>query len=186
MQDFLPVVAFIAAYVGARLLGSAQAMYIATAVLMLVSVLQIIYFKWRQKPIEKRHWLTLAVILLLGSITLIFHNDLFIKLKPTILNILIAIVFLGSQFFGQKNLTKAMLHSVFDMPELLWRKLNFVWVGFFLFEAGLNSFVALRFSNDVYVAFKFWGLLLLTMLFMTAQIFVLKDYLRRENNDDHA
>lgn len=181
MQDFIPVLGFIAAYVGARVAGyNEQAMYIATAVLMVVSVLQLAYMWLVKRPIEKRHWLTVLVIVVLGGVTLVLHNDLFIKLKPTVLNVVIAAVFLGSQFVGRENLTKKMLHSAFEMPEQLWVRLNMAWVLFFLFEGALNIFVALRFSNDVYVSFKFWGLMGLTFVFMIGQFVVLRKYLRKD------
>ncbi len=182
MQDLIPVLAFVGAYVVARLFGmSEQAIYVATAVLMVATTVQILWMKLTNRPIEKRHWLTLAVILVLGAITLIVHNDLFIKFKPTVLNMAIAAVFLGSQFVGRENLTKKMLHSAFEMPESLWTRLNLAWVIFFLAEGALNAYVALNFSNDVYVTFKFWGLMGLTFVFLIAQFAVLRKYLRHEH-----
>lgn len=181
MQDFIPVLAFIGAYVGARVLGYAeQAMYVATAVLMLVSAVQLLWMKWARKPIEKRHWLTVLVIWVLGALTLLVHNDLFIKFKPTVLNVAIAAVFLASQYMGKENLTKKMLHSAFEMPDVLWKRLNWAWVIFFLFEGALNVFVALNFSNDVYVSFKFFGLMGLTIVFLIAQFVLLRAYLRHD------
>lgn len=186
MQDFIPVVAFIGAYVSARVLGYAeQAMYVATAALMLVSAVQLLWMKLRNTAIEKRHWLTVLVIWVLGVLTLAVHNDLFIKFKPTVLNIAIAAVFLGSQYVGRENLTKKMLHSAFDMPEHLWTRLNVAWVIFFLFEGALNVFVALNFSNDVYVSFKFFGLMGLTIVFLIAQFVLLRAYLRKDKEGEN-
>lgn len=185
MQDLLPVLGFVLAYLAARIYGyTEQAIYIATAVLMVVTVVQIGWMKAARRTIEKRHWLTLLVVLVLGGITLVVHDDLFIKLKPTVLNVLIAAVFLGSQFIGRENLTKKMLHGVFAMPEKLWRRLNLAWVMFFLAEGIVNAVVALRVSNDVYVAFKFWGLMVLTFLFLVIQFVVLRRYLRQEVKTD--
>lgn len=111
------------------------------------------------------------------------HNDLFIKFKPTVLNIAIAAVFLGSQYMGKENLTKKMLNSAFEMPDALWAKLNLAWVIFFLFEGALNVFVALNFSNDVYVSFKFFGLMGLTIVFIIAQFALLRRYLRHDKGE---
>ncbi|SUO93420.1 inner membrane-spanning protein YciB [Suttonella ornithocola] len=181
MQDFLPVLAFVGAYVITKWMGyPEQAMFVATAVIMVVTLLQILWMRLSGKIIEKRHWLTLAVVWIFGGITLIVHDELFIKLKPTVLNVAIAAVFLGSQFVGKENLTKKMLHAAFDMPERLWVRLNIAWVIFFLLEGGLNIIVALKFSNDVYVSFKFWGLMVLTFLFMATQFWVLRKYLRKD------
>lgn len=181
MQDFLPVLAFVGAYVITKWMGyPEQAMFVATAVIMVAILLQILWMRLSGKIIEKRHWLTLAVVWIFGGMTLIVHDELFIKLKPTVLNIAIAAVFLGSQFVGKENLTKKMLHAAFDMPERLWTRLNIAWVIFFLLEGGLNIVVALQFSNDVYVSFKFWGLMVLTFVFMAAQFWVLRKYLRKD------
>ncbi len=180
MQDLFPVLGFVLAYVLARMCGyTAEAIYIATAVLMAVTIVQITWMKVTRRTIEKRHWLTLSVVLVLGAITLAVHDDRFIKLKPTVLNTLLAAVFFGSQFIAKDNLTKKMFHGVFDMPEQLWRRLNFAWVIFFLGEGALNAIVALRVSNDVYVAFKFWGLMILTFLFLIIQFILLHKYLRQ-------
>lgn len=181
MQDFIPVLAFIGAYVAARLSGHGeQAMYVATAALMAVSALQLLWMRLKRKPIEKRHWLTVAVIWVLGGLTLAVHNDLFIKFKPTVLNVAIAAVFLGSQYVGRENLTKKMLHAAFDMPDRLWARLNMAWVLFFLFSGALNVAVALTVSNDVYVGFKFFALMGLTIAFIAAQFVVLRAYLRKD------
>ncbi len=181
MQDFVPVIGFLGSYVIARFLGyNEQAMYIATAALMATTLLQILWMFWQKKPIENKHWLTLGVILVLGGLTLFIHNDLFIKFKPTVLNIGIAALFLGSQFFGRENLTKKMLHTAFDMPDNLWKRLNLAWVVFFLFEAAVNAVMALTLSNDAYVTFKLFGLMALTIVFMIGQVFFLRQYLRIE------
>ncbi|UJF24466.1 septation protein IspZ [Suttonella sp. R2A3] len=183
MQDFLPVVAFIGAYVISRLVGyGEEAMYIATVALMVAIVAQIAWLKARSKPIEKRLWLTALVILVLGAITLIFHNPHFVQLKPTILNVVIAAVFLGSQWIGKGNLTKKMLHSAFHMPEHLWTRLNLAWVAFFLIEGAINAWVVFNFSHDFWVGFKFWGLIGLTLIFLIAQFVVLRRYLRSDDD----
>lgn len=183
MQDFIPVLGFIGAYVIARLMGHGDiAMYIATAALMIVTVAQIGWMLARGKNVEKRHWLTLIVILVLGSITLLLRNDLFIKFKPTVLNMAIAAVFLGSQWIGRENLTRRMLGSVFAMPAELWTRLNIAWVLFFVIEGLLNAFVALTTSNDFYIAFKLWGLMGMTILFMIAQFIVLRRYMRQDGD----
>lgn len=186
MQDFIPVLGFIGAYVIARMMGHGDiAMYIATAVLMLVTLLQIGWMLVRKQPIEKRHWLTLAVILVLGAITLLLRNDLFIKFKPTVLNFAIAAVFLGSQWIGRENLTQRMLGKVFDMPAALWTRLNLAWVIFFILEGILNAIVALVASNDFYIGFKLWGLMGMTFAFMIAQFFFLRRYVRHDSEGEH-
>lgn len=187
MQDFIPVIGFIGAYVVARMMGYGDiAMYVATAVLMIVTVLQIGWMLVRKKPVEKRHWLTLAIILVLGAITLAFRNDLFIKFKPTVLNFAIAAVFLGSQWIGKENLTQRMLGSIFDMPAGHWTRLNLAWVLFFIAEGILNAIVALTASNDFYIGFKLWGLMGMTFAFMIAQFVVLRRYVRHSGESNNG
>lgn len=184
MQDFIPVLGFVGAYIAARLTGHGDiAMYVATAVLMLVTTAQIGWMLARKKTVEKRHWLTLAVILILGAITLVLRNDMFIKFKPTVLNFAIAAVFLGSQWVGKENLTQRMLGKVFDMPQALWTKLNAAWVLFFVLEGILNAVVAVIASNDFYIGFKLWGLMGMTFAFMIVQFIVLRRYVRQESED---
>lgn len=185
MQDFIPVLGFIGAYIIARMTGHGEnAMYIATAVLMAVTMAQIGWMLARKQTVEKRHWLTLAVILVLGAITLLLRNDMFIKFKPTVLNFAIAAVFLGSQWVGRENLTQRMLGKVFDMPPPLWTKLNLAWVLFFVFEGILNAVVAVVASNDFYIGFKLWGLMGMTFIFMIAQFVLLRRYVRQDDKGE--
>ena len=71
------------------------------------------------------------------------------------------------------------------MPEHLWTRLNVAWVIFFLFEGALNVFVALNFSNDIYVSFKFFGLMGLTIVFLIAQFVLLRAYLRKDKEGEN-
>lgn len=181
MQDFFPVLVFIGAYVLARVLGYSEvAMYVATVALMLAVAVQIGWLKWRGRVIERRVWLTALVIWVLGAITLVLHNPLFVKLKPTILNGVIAAVFFGSQWVGRENLTKKMLGGVLTMPDRLWVRLNMAWVVFFIVEGAVNAVVALTFSDDFWVGFKVWGLMGMTLVFMLVQFVWLRDYIKRE------
>lgn len=179
MQDFIAIIAFVGAYIIARYTPYAEsAMYIATAVLMLTSLLQLLWQYLIHKRIEKRHALTTLIIWALGGLTLIVHNDLFIKFKPTLVNLVIAIAFLASQFLGKENLCQKMLGSALEMPKALWDKLNIAWVIFFIIMGIANIFAALYLSNNAYVAFKFWGLMGASLLFIILQIFILKPYLK--------
>ncbi|PIE82442.1 MAG: intracellular septation protein A [Cardiobacteriales bacterium] len=181
MQDFIPVLAFIVAYVMARLMGySDGAMYIATIALMVAVAVQILWLKLKHKPVERRVWLTAVVIWVLGTITLVLHNPLFVQLKPTILNFVIAGLFLGSQWVGKENLTKKMLRSAFSMPDKLWMRLNLAWVAFFVAEGMINAVVAFSFSYDFWVGFKLWGLMGMTFLFLIVQFIWLRQYIQRD------
>lgn len=182
MQEIIPVIGFVAAYILAKWTGhSEQALYWATAVLMLGTVLQLLWLHQRKKAISKQHWLTAIAILVLGSITLILKNPMFLKWKPTIVNLVFAAALLVSQWLGKTNIVQKMLGGVFTMPDALWRRLNLAWAIYLAFMAGLNLVIAYGFSDDFWVGFKLWGSGGCAMLFFFAQAYVLRHYL---NHDD--
>ena len=181
MQEIIPVIGFVAAYILAKWTGhSEQALYWATAVLMLGTVLQLLWLHQRKKAISKQHWLTAIAILVLGSITLILKNPMFLKWKPTIVNLVFAAALLVSQWLGKTNIVQKMLGGVFTMPDALWRRLNLAWAIYLAFMAGLNLIIAYGFSDDFWVGFKLWGSGGCAMLFFFAQAYVLRHYLNHE------
>jgi len=181
MQEIIPVIGFVAAYIIAKWTGhSEQALYWATAVLMLGTVLQLLWLHQRKKAISKQHWLTAIAILVLGSITLILKNPMFLKWKPTIVNLVFAAALLVSQWLGKTNIVQKMLGGVFTMPDALWRRLNLAWAIYLAFMAGLNLVIAYGFSDDFWVGFKLWGSGGCAILFFFAQAYVLRHYLNHE------
>lgn len=185
MQDFVLVLAFVLGYVITRALGYAEmAMYVATACLMVASLAQLLYLHKQKKPIEKRQWLGVIVIWVLGGFTLILQNELLIKFKPTVIYTFIALAFTFAPWIGNTNLTQKMLGSILVLPERLWQRLNVAWIGFFLLLAVMNAYVALNFSNDFYVGFKFWGLSGAMLVFMLGQYALLWRYVKEEENSD--
>ncbi|HDZ74251.1 MAG TPA: septation protein A [Aurantimonas coralicida] len=114
-----------------------------------------------------------AVVLVFGTLTLWLQDETFIKMKPTIVNGLFAGVLLGGLVFG-----KSLLGYVFDQAFKLdaegWRKLTLRWGLFFIFLAILNEVIWRSFSTDFWVAFKVWGTMPITILFMMAQFPLIK------------
>jgi intracellular septation protein A len=181
MQEILPVIGFIAAYLAAKWSGHGeQALYWATAVLMIGTVLQLLWLRGRKKPVSKQHWLTAIAILVLGSITLILKNPMFIKWKPSIVYLVFAAALLVTQWQGKTNLIQKMLGSVLTMPDALWRRLNLIWALYFILMAALNLVIAYGFSDDFWVGFKLWGSAGGTLLFMLIQIWLLRGYLNHD------
>jgi intracellular septation protein len=150
--------------------------YVATGVAIAASVLQIIYLFLRKKKIEYTNWLNVVIIVVFGGLTLLLHNEIFIKWKPTILYALFAIVLFGGDMFYKKNLVRAMISSTLELPEAVWKKLNWIWIGFFAALAILNIVIAYTFSTDIWVDFKLFGLVGLTIVFVVAQSVWLAKY----------
>lgn len=109
------------------------------------------------------------VVFVFGALTLWLQNDTFIKMKPTIVNMLFGAILLGGLIFG-KSLLGYVFHSAFRLDEAGWRKLTIRWGLFFLFLAILNEVVWRSFSTDFWVAFKVWGTMPITILFTLAQM----------------
>lgn len=109
------------------------------------------------------------VVLVFGGLTLWLHNELFIKLKPTIVNVLFGSILLGGLAFG-KPLLRFIFDTVFALDEEGWRKLTMRWGLFFFFLAVVNEFVWRTYSTDFWVGFKTFGVLPMTLVFTFAQI----------------
>ena len=110
-----------------------------------------------------------VVVLVFGALTLYLQDDIFIKMKPTIVNTLFGAVLLGGLFFG-KSLLGYVFDSAFHLDAEGWRTLTLRWGLFFLFLAVVNEVVWRSFSTDTWVAFKVWGIMPITLLFTLSQM----------------
>jgi intracellular septation protein len=162
VTDLLPVIVFFAVY-------QLSDIYIATLGAILASIIQVAYLKLRNGQVETMHWATLGLLIVFGGMTLALHDPLFIKWKPTLVNWLFAAAFLLSHRFMARGLLQRMMDRAISLPDPVWTKLNVAWVAFFLSIGLLNLYVAYGFSEQVWVSFKLFGLLILTLLFMLAQ-----------------
>lgn len=114
-------------------------------------------------------------VLVFGALTLWLHDDLFIKLKPTIVNTLFSMILFGGLLFGV-SLLKYLFGEILKLKEEGWRVLTLRWACFFLFLAVLNEFVWRYFSTDFWVAFKVFGLMPITFIFAIAQVGIIQKY----------
>lgn len=110
-----------------------------------------------------------AVVFVFGALTLWLQDDVFIKMKPTIVNSLFAAVLLGGLLFG-KSLLGYVFESAFRLDAEGWRKLTLRWGLFFVFLAIVNEIVWRNFSTDAWVAFKVWGIMPITLVFTFSQM----------------
>lgn len=115
-----------------------------------------------------------VVVLVFGGLTIWLNNELFIKLKPTIVNSIFATVLLAGVVTGRLYI-KILFDNAFHLPDPAWRTLTYRWIAFFAFLAVLNEVIWRNFSTDFWVGFKLWGVVPISMAFMALQMpFILK------------
>lgn len=160
--DFLPILIFFGAYFY-------QGIYFATAVLMVVMPIVMLGQWLITKKLNRIYAASTALVLILGSATLLLRNPLFLYWKPTVLYWAIGLAYLGSQFIGEKNFIERLLGSAAELTEQQWRNLNQAWVAFFLVVGGINLYVAYSFNEATWVKFKLFGMLGLMLTFVIGQ-----------------
>jgi intracellular septation protein len=162
LVDFFPIVLFFAAYKMADI-------YVATLAAIVGAIIQVAYTWIRTRKVETMHLVSLVLILVFGGATWFLRDPTFIKWKPTVLNWLFGLVFLGSQFIGDKPVIQRMLSAQIELPAFVWRRLNLAWVIFFLTIGVVNLYVAYHYEESVWVNFKLFGMLGLTIVFVLLQ-----------------
>ncbi len=170
LADLFPVILFFIAYKFAGI-------YTATAVAIVASLVQVAWNRWRHGKVETMHWVTLGLILFFGGLTLLLHDPVFIKWKPTVVNWLFAAAFLGSALFMERNLLQRMMDHAITLPREIWARLNTAWVSFFIASGAANLYVAYNYPEETWVNFKLFGMMGLTLLFLIAQGFYLSRYI---------
>ncbi len=171
--EMFPIILFFAAF-------KFKGIFFATGVAIAASIVQIGYTYIKNKKVEPPMLISLAVILVFGGATLIVHNEIFIKWKPSILYWIFAVVLFFARVIWKKNLIQAMLAKSIEVPGEVWERLNFSWAFFFAVMGGLNLFVAYHFPTDVWVNFKLFGTLGLMLVFVIVQGFMLSPYIKEE------
>ncbi len=142
---------------------------IATALFMVATVISLIVSKIVFKHLPIMPFVSGIVVMVFGSLSIWLQDETFIKMKPTIVNTLFGVVLLGGLFFG-KSLLGYVFNAAFQLDAEGWRKLTLRWGIFFLFLAVLNEVVWRNFSDAVWVNFKVWGTMPITILFTLAQM----------------
>ena len=164
--DFFPLFLFFLCF---KFFG----IYVATASAMMASLIQVAIYRLRYRRFEPIQVISMCLIVLLGGLTLFFHNPWFIKLKPTMIYWLTAIVLFGSHFFTAKNLVQKLMEKNIQLSEPAWIKLNYAWCIFFTAMGILNLIVAYQFDTDTWVSFKLFGGTGLMIMFILLQAYYL-------------
>ena len=188
--DIFPVVLFFVAF---KLFD----IYVATAVAIAATFLQIGWVWLRHRKVDNMLWVSLGVITVFGGATLVLQNNIFIKWKPTVLYWLFACALAISALAFKKNLIRAMMEGQVTLPERVWSKLSWSWVGFFTFMGAANLYVAFSYSQgfcanvldviakskceeNVWVNFKLFGGLGLMLAFVVLQALMLSRYIEEK------
>lgn len=174
LADLFPLLVFFAAY-------KLQGIYIATAAAIAASLVQVGWLKLRRRPVSTMQLVTLGAIVVFGGMTLAFHDDVFIKWKPTIVYWIFGAVVLGSQWLGRRTVVAMVLGSQLELSERLWRRVNLSWGIFFLAMGALNLYVAFYYGADLtpeqrtsmWVNFKVFGLMGITLAFVVVQMLLI-------------
>lgn len=173
--DIFPVILFFIAFK----LGD---IFIATGVAIVATFAQIGWVWYKHRKVDTMLWASLGIITVFGGLTLIFHDETFIKWKPTILYWAFAVGLIIGTLVFRKNLIRTLLAEQMKLPESIWNKLNWSWIVFFVFMGFANLAVAFAFnlSTDDWVNFKLFGGMGLMFVFVIIQGLILSKYIEEE------
>ncbi len=165
--------------VSGGVVGPAEApVLLATVVVIVATLAQILWLKTRGQKIDTMLWVSLGLVMALGGATIYFHSESFIKWKPTVLYWVMGGALLLGQLVFKKNGIKSLMGSQMALPDAVWRIVNFSWVGFFTVMGFLNIWVAFNFSTSTWVNFKLFGGLGLMLAFVLAQAVYLNKHIQ--------
>ena len=183
--DFFPVLLFVVAYF------TSKDMILATKVLLVGSLIQIAVFWLWKRTVEKMHLITFVVVLIMGTLTIVLDDPIYIIWKPTVINCSLACVLLVAQVLGKNLVRKAVEgfltqtpHLKLSMPESKWGPLNLIWV-FYLFMLGvINLYVAFNYTEETWVTFKLVGFTAINLSFFIAQFMYFSKFISEVDTDN--
>jgi intracellular septation protein len=163
--EFFPLIAFFLAFL-------AFGLYVATATIIVATALQIGYQWFRHRKINKMLLVSGILLALFGGITLALRDPVFLQWKLTVVNWLFAAAFLGSQLFGSKTFTERVMEKAFELESGPWRLLNVLWVIDFALMGAVNLYVMYNFDLQIWVYFKTFGMIGLTVLMVGQALWI--------------
>ena len=167
--DFFPILLFFGAF-------KLYDIYVGTSVLMAATVVQMGIIYMMDRKLTAMHKITLVLVLAFGTLTLVLHDDRFIKWKPTVLYTCMAIGLAMAVWVMKKNFLKMLLGSQLELPDPVWMRLNVVWIAYCIFMALINAYVAAYYSTEAWVDFKLWGYAF-PLVFIVGQGFYISRYI---------
>jgi intracellular septation protein len=167
--------------VAGGVVGPAEApVLLATVVVIVATMLQILWLKIAGKKVDTMLWVSLGLVTLLGGATIYFHSESFIKWKPTVLYWVMGGALLIGQLVFKKNGIKTLMGAQMSLPDAIWLRVNLSWVGFFALMGVLNLWVAFNFSTSAWVNFKLFGGIGLMFAFVAVQAVYLNKYIKTD------
>jgi len=157
----------------------------ATATAIIATMAQILWVKLKHGKVDTMLWVSFAIILVFGGATLLLHDEAFIKIKPTALYWLFALVLLFSNILFKKNLIRSLMEEKMKLPERIWWQLNLAWSGFFIFLGIINLYVAWNFSTDTWVNFKLFGASGIMIIFIILQAAMVAKHIEAEPKENN-
>jgi len=154
---------------------------LATLVVICATLAQVAFLLARGKKIDVMLWVSLGLVTVLGGATIWFHNENFIKWKPSVLYWVMGLAFWLSQVLFRRNLLQTLIGEQLELPVRVWQRLNFAWIAFFAFMGLLNLYVAYSFNTDTWVNFKLFGGIGLMLVFTIGQGVYISRHMKPED-----
>jgi intracellular septation protein len=168
--EFFPILLFFIAF-------KFYDIYVATAVVIAATILQVAFSWFKFRKVETMQWITLILVVVMGGLTLILHDEQFVKWKLSIIEWLFGGAFLGSQFIGKKTFIERMMSAQMTLPSKVWKTLNLCWAGFFISVGCLNVYVMFNYNTDDWVTFKTFIVPALMAIFVVLQMLFIYKYI---------
>lgn len=166
--EFFPLIVFFVVYY-----KSDKDLYLSITAVIIATLISLVALYIKERKISTMMLVSTVILIVFGGLSIFLKNDIFFKMKPTIINALFAIILIGSTFFN-KPVLKLLLNSSMKLTDQGWSLMNKLWSGFFIFLALLNEIVWRTQTTDVWVNFKVFGIMGITIVFTIVQIPILK------------
>ena len=205
LLDFLPILLFFGTYkyaeahkdwaaafatehfgfiVSGGMVGEKEApVLLSTLVVIVATALQVAWLKTRGKKVDTMLWVSLGLIVVLGGATVWFHNETFIKWKPSVLYWVMALALWASANLFGKDIVRKMIGDQLKLPDPIWKRLTLLWCAFFAVMGVINILVAYNFSTDSWVNYKLFGGTGLMIVFMIGQGLYVSRHLEDDGSD---
>ncbi len=177
LYDYLPLIVFFIAF---KLSKNSNPLIDATIYMLIVTIFAIIISLILKQEIPKIAIFSAIILSIFGSLTILLQNEIFIKIKPTIVNLIFSVIlFYG--YFSQKPLLSYLLGRQIQISKNSWLILSFRWALFFMFLALLNEIIWRNFATDFWVKFKVFGMMPITLVFTISQMPFIINQIKQES-----